>query len=220
MKTVVIVDDHRFLAETVALELARREIAIGVVVDAEDPHAIPAIIAADPDACLIDLDLGHQLAAGMRFLRESVSLGLPTAMFTGSTDVAQLGRCLEEGAVGVVCKGLPLATVAAGVRHLVNNEPVNTDRELLSWMRAAQEQRKIRTRQLAPFDALTARERVVLQHLIEGLRADDIAELDFVTVATVRSQIRAVLQKLCVTSQLAAVAAAHRARWSDQLVSA
>ena len=43
-----------------------------------------------------------------------------------------------------------------------------------------------------------------------GMTAEEIAEAHFVAVTTVRSQIRAVLDKLGVRSQLVAVAAAHR----------
>ena len=52
----------------------------------------------------------------------------------------------------------------------------------------------------------------MLVALTDGLTADEIAREHFVAVATVRSQIRAVLQKLGVRSQLAAVAIADAHR--------
>ncbi len=48
--------------------------------------------------------------------------------------------------------------------------------------------------------------------MMEGLNADEIAQSHFVAVTTVRSQIRSVLQKLGVRSQLAAVALADNHR--------
>jgi len=63
---------------------------------------------------------------------------------------------------------------------------------------------------------LTCRERAVLRHMVEGLSAEQIAAVDYVTVATVRSQIRSILSKLGVRSQLAAVAYAHRLMWTDE----
>ena len=66
------------------------------------------------------------------------------------------------------------------------------------------------------FVALTEREQVVLAELIEGHRAEDIAKAGFVSISTVRSQIKAILQKLGVSSQLAAVAMARRTGWSLQ----
>ena len=61
-----------------------------------------------------------------------------------------------------------------------------------------------------PFDLLTTREQVVLGHMQQGRSACEIAALDYVTIATVRSQIRQVLCKLGVSSQLAAVAMANK----------
>ena len=58
---------------------------------------------------------------------------------------------------------------------------------------------------------LTDRERVVLHHLMEGRSAEEIAPLDYVSVTTVRTQIRHILQKLGVHSQLAAVALGYQA---------
>lgn len=59
-------------------------------------------------------------------------------------------------------------------------------------------------------ESLTARERTVLHHMMEGRCAEEIAALDYVAVTTVRSQIRNVLWKLGVNSQLAAVAYVRR----------
>jgi DNA-binding NarL/FixJ family response regulator len=64
------------------------------------------------------------------------------------------------------------------------------------------------------FFTLTEREQNVLAELIEGHRAEDIAKAAFVSISTVRTQIKAILQKLGVSSQLAAVAMARRADWS------
>ena len=53
----------------------------------------------------------------------------------------------------------------------------------------------------------------MLAALVDGLSAEEIAETQYVALTTVRSQIRAVLQKLGVRSQLAAVAHANRVGW-------
>ena len=60
---------------------------------------------------------------------------------------------------------------------------------------------------------LTPREQTVLDCMMHGLSAVEIAEVQFVAVTTVRSQIRSILNKLNVRSQLAAVAVAHEADW-------
>jgi DNA-binding NarL/FixJ family response regulator len=50
---------------------------------------------------------------------------------------------------------------------------------------------------------------------MDGASAEEIAKSSFVSLATVRSQIRSILEKLGVHSQVAAVAMAHRAHWES-----
>ena len=66
------------------------------------------------------------------------------------------------------------------------------------------------------FAVLTEREKFVLAELMEGHGAEQIAKAAVVSISTVRSQIKAILQKLGVNSQLAAVAMARRAGWSPE----
>jgi DNA-binding CsgD family transcriptional regulator len=56
--------------------------------------------------------------------------------------------------------------------------------------------------------ALTPREREVLNGIIRGETAEEMAESFVISIGTVRTHIRAVLAKLGVSSQLAAVALA------------
>ena len=73
--------------------------------------------------------------------------------------------------------------------------------------------RELERERLRPLDRLTAREREVLSDLVCGLAANEIAERRFVSLTTVRTHIRAILRKLDVNSQLAAVALARRSDW-------
>jgi DNA-binding NarL/FixJ family response regulator len=67
---------------------------------------------------------------------------------------------------------------------------------------------------LALFSILTPREKTVLGELMEGRDAEAIARRSWVAVSIVRSQIKSILQKLGVNSQLAAAAFAREAGWS------
>jgi DNA-binding NarL/FixJ family response regulator len=53
----------------------------------------------------------------------------------------------------------------------------------------------------------------VLHALCDGFSAEAIAEQQFVSVGTVRTHIQAVLRKLGVSSQLAAVVLARKLSW-------
>ena len=124
-----------------------------------------------------------------------------------------LGSSLEEGAAGTLRKRQPMqdlldSIVLAAAGHTVQR-PQERD-ELIAEAHARQDERE---RLLAPFQDLSPREASVLDGLLDGLSAEQIAERDFVSLPTVRTQIQAVLRKLGVTSQLAAVAEARRAGW-------
>ena len=82
--------------------------------------------------------------------------------------------------------------------------------QLMAELRTA---RTARSKNLAPFTALTPRECVVLTAMTQGQRAEAIAAVAVVSEATVRSQIRGVLAKLGVNSQLEAVALAWAVGW-------
>ena len=62
-------------------------------------------------------------------------------------------------------------------------------------------------------DQLTVREREVLAHLMHGRTVREIASVGVVSEATVRTQVKAILAKLDVTSQIAAVGLAHQVGW-------
>jgi DNA-binding NarL/FixJ family response regulator len=66
------------------------------------------------------------------------------------------------------------------------------------------------------FDRLSARERQVLSALMRGETARDISRESFVSLPTVRSQIRSILIKLGVSSQLGAVVLAYRSGWNGE----
>jgi DNA-binding NarL/FixJ family response regulator len=66
------------------------------------------------------------------------------------------------------------------------------------------------------FERLSRRERQVLSALMRGETARDISRQSFVSLPTVRSQIRSILVKLGVSSQLGAVVLAYRSGWNGE----
>ena len=133
------------------------------------------------------------------------------SVLTGETSQPQWGECIEAGAARVLSKAVSFNELLERVTMLLDNvvERHNAEREeLLSLLRKHREEERQR---LAPFEQLTDREREVLLALSRGLPAEEIAASLFVSIATVRTHIRAILQKLGVKSQLAAVTLALRA---------
>jgi two-component system nitrate/nitrite response regulator NarL len=209
---VLIVDDHELLAESLRLALS----AEGY--DVEVPAVSPADVFAaaqrmPPDVVLLDLDLGEVGGDGSVLVEALAVGGARVVVMSGTSDRTRVAGCLEAGACGFVSKAAPLDELLDAVRGAGGGHDVMPESERLDLLADLRRARSERRRELAPFEELTGREQFVLSQVIDGRSAADIAAASYVSEATVRTQIRAVLNKLGVRSQLAAVAAARRARW-------
>lgn len=209
---VAVVDDHRFLAQSLAIALQ------GAGYDAVlvDPHDDVVLRVGQwaPRVVLLDLSL-EAARDGDELLPHLVAAGRTVIVLTAETDRARWGRCLLAGAAGVVSKSAPLEDVVAAVRAAADGRPVVSEPQRAEWLRAADRQRLEGETVLAPFRRLTPREQEVLTALVEGEPASAIAERTTVSEATVRSHIKSVLSKLGVGSQLQAVAQVRRAGWRE-----
>jgi DNA-binding NarL/FixJ family response regulator len=213
---VLIVDDHELLAETLRLALAAE--GYEVVVPPLSPADIFAVAQTTaPDVVLLDLDLGEAGGDGCVLVEALAVGGAQVVIVSGTTDRMRVAACLESGACGYVPKSAPLDDLLEAVRRAGSRQPVMSEAGRLDMIGELRRSRVERERQLAPFKDLTGRERFVLAQVIDGRSAADIATSAFVSEATIRSQIRSVLNKLGVRSQLAAVATARRAGWAPAL---
>ena len=111
-------------------------------------------------------------------------------------------------------KRLSFDELVERLRWIVAGDTAMAQNERDELLATLNEKRRDERERLEQFTRLTTREAEVLQRLMRGLTAEEIATETFVSIATVRSHIRAILQKLGVNSQLAAVAAATKAGWN------
>lgn len=131
-----------------------------------------------------------------------------------------LPRCVCIGTVRSLAQLITMArhgsTVidqASPFQVLVNavDEALRTPRDPPSRPRDVSIQLGQRHREHTALGRLTAPERATLHALMDGHTAAEIAQDTQRSLHTIRSHIKAVLAKLGVTSQLAAVSIAHRA---------
>jgi two-component system, NarL family, nitrate/nitrite response regulator NarL len=210
---VLIVEDHELFGQSVAFALQADGIEAQRVSHLDESSVLKAATDMQPDVVLLDLQIDDQGGTSLPWIEPLRELGACVVMVTGVSDRVRLAECLEAGALGVVSKAESfdhlLATIkeAAEMQSLISKSQRD---ELLAELRR---QRSEDEQRLAPFERLTAREQQVLAGLMDGKSAEHLAEDWVVSLATVRSQIRAVLMKLGVNSQLSAVALARRAGW-------
>lgn len=213
---ITIIDDHALFAESVSLTLEAEGYVVRRI-DLNDEHATLATVLATalrsaPRVVLLDLDLGR-VGDGMRLITPLAAAGIAVVVVTGSGESARRGECLRRGAKAVLVKTCPLHEVVATVRRARDGLPLMNAQERGSLIELAlhdrDEVRDIRTR----LDRLTRREMEVLGALMRGAPVREIARDSVVSEATVRTQVKSILAKMEMSSQLAAVGAAYKVGW-------
>ena len=209
----VLVDDHQLLAQSLAMALRFEGVACTVPELADREALVRSVLQDPPDLVLLDLDLGGAIGDGSSLVAPFVEAGCRVLVVSASTDEDQVCRALELGASGVVRKDVPFAKLLDAALAAARGEELMVPTERRRMLEDARARRTQRSAALAPFERLSAREAQVLRALANGQSVALIAVSCFVSEATVRSQVRAVLTKLGVGSQLEAVAMAHRHGW-------
>jgi DNA-binding NarL/FixJ family response regulator len=214
--TVLIVDDHEMVGTSLALGLcaeglgARRAAGVDVARVLAEASALPVGLA------LLDLDLGRdrtgQRLDGVDLVAPLSERGWRCIVLSGASDRSRIGAALAAGALAALPKRAPFPVLLAKIRAALAGHPVMTEearQQLIDSFHTREEERRAIAEKL---DRLTQREREVLAELARGNRAQAVADHYVVSLATVRTQIRAVLSKLEVGSQLEAVALYRRGR--------
>jgi DNA-binding NarL/FixJ family response regulator len=212
-RRLLIVEDHELLAGTLALALRQRGLDVQTAAGPTPEAVVERARALAPVLVLLDLDLGPPLGSGLDLVRPLSEAGGRVVMMTGVTDRARLAACVEAGATGVVAKTAAFEALIDAVRRAAEGETLLREDERQALLAELRARRRAEGERMAPFGALSPREQAVLAGLVAGDSAETIAARSYVSMATVRSQIRAILLKLGVRSQLAAVAMARDAGW-------
>ncbi|MBD0710751.1 MULTISPECIES: response regulator transcription factor [unclassified Streptomyces] len=229
---VLVVDDHRVFAESLAAALAaepdvdvsaagsgpaalrclERGAAEGrrfdvLLVDAElgagPPGSVPRVVPDDAEG-VVD---GISLVAGVR----AAHPGARMVVLAERDDPHRAALALQAGASGWVAKDCSLQRLLVVVRGVLRDETHLPPALLTGVLRELTEVRKHRTDSERLVESLTPREREVLCCMVAGLGRKAVAERLFLSPHTVRTHMQNVLGKLGVHSTLAAVALARRA---------
>jgi two-component system, NarL family, nitrate/nitrite response regulator NarL len=210
---VLIVEDHELLSQSLrfALQADGFDVHEATALDAE--AILKAAADTDPDVVLLDLDIGGSIGMSLSLIGPLQDGGAHVVMLTGITDRVRIAECIEAGAIGIISKSEPFERLVDAVTEAVELGTLLTPGQRDALMAELRQQRADERKRLEAFERLSQREAQVLGALMDGRSAEQIAADWVVSVATVRSQIRAVLMKLGVNSQLGAVALARKAGW-------
>jgi DNA-binding NarL/FixJ family response regulator len=216
---VLLVDDHSLFAQSVEIGLR----AAGIPARRVRPRSAADIIhecaGAAPATVLLDLRLGSGVDGvaidGLDLVQPLTAAGCQVVVVTGETGAGVWGTAIGRGAVTVLPKDSDLDDLIRDVTAVRDGRPVLHEGRRQDLLAAARRAHADEVARLAPFHRLSPREDEVLRCLAAGMPAAAIAATAHVSEATVRTQIRAVLTKLEVTSQLQAAALARLSGWLD-----
>jgi DNA-binding NarL/FixJ family response regulator len=201
---VILADDHpptragvRYTLEAAGME---------VVGEASDANgAVDLALREQPDVCLLDI---HMPGSGINAAR-AITKELPetrVVMLTVSRDDEDLFEALRAGASGYLLKDMDPDRVPHALEGVLAGEAALPRTLLLRVMDEFRDRGRRKLRLPGRKDAdLTDRELEVLHFLRDGLSTSEIATKMYVSPATVRSHVAAVLKKLRVTDREAAV---------------
>ncbi|MBZ9596262.1 MULTISPECIES: LuxR C-terminal-related transcriptional regulator [Streptomyces] len=231
---VLVVDDHRIFAESLAAALAA-EPDVDVSAAGSGPAALRCLERAVAegrrfDVLLVDADLGA-VAGAVPAQREpgagppqpasdGIALvaavrvahpGVRTVVLAERDDPRRAAHALQAGASGWVAKDCSLSRLLAVIRGVLREETHLPPALLTGVLRELTAARKHRTDSERLVESLTPREHEVLRCMVAGLGRKDVAARLFLSPHTVRTHMQNVLGKLGVHSTLAAVALARRA---------
>ncbi|MGW0749574.1 LuxR C-terminal-related transcriptional regulator [Streptomyces sp. NPDC002587] len=236
---VLVVDDHRIFAESLAAALAA-EPDVDVSAAGSGPAALRCLERATAegrrfDVVLVDADLGAvagTAAGAVPSQREpgsgsgpppapdGIALvagvrvshpGVRAVVLAERDDPRRAAHALQAGASGWVAKDCSLSRLLAVIRGVLREETHLPPALLTGVLRELTAARKHRTDSERLVESLTPREHEVLRCMVAGLGRKDVAARLFLSPHTVRTHMQNVLGKLGVHSTLAAVALARRA---------
>lgn len=213
---VALIERHELFADSLGVVLAMRRCELAKIpipdVLGRPDRLVTQVLAARPAVAVVSADVrAHRMV-----IEELSRAGTPVVVLTDAVVEAQWGEYLVLGGRVVISKSEPLARIVSVIRLLGAGErvldPAERERLIqLHRLRSSQRQHAV-----ARLNRLTPHEVSVLRHLMAGRTVREIAAIRQVSEATVRTQVKSVLGKLEVGSQLSAVALAHSAGWHTQ----
>jgi DNA-binding NarL/FixJ family response regulator len=194
---VLVVDDHELLRQGVVSTLESESDFEVVGQAASSDEALGAARQLRPDLVLLDLYMpGRDGLSVLPLLREE----LPDSrivMLTVSEDPDAVTQALRGGATGYLVKGIRAEAFLEALRAVIAGESYVSPAvagHILRSLHGGQSEN-------ADLDALTGREREVLQLIARGFTNRDIADALVISERTVKHHVTAILSKMNVRNR-------------------
>ena len=199
MIRVLIADDHGVVRDGLGRLIAAEEDLELAGVAADGAEAVARTGELDPDVVLMDLDMPN--VDGIEATRRIAERhqGVAVLVLTSFSDTTRIVRAMDAGAVGYLLKDAAADDVTAGIRSAARGESPLDPRVA----------RTLLTRR-DPLSVFSAREREVLELLVEGLPNKLIARRLEISEKTVKTHLTSIFRAIGVTDRTQAALWAQR----------
>jgi DNA-binding NarL/FixJ family response regulator len=214
---VLLVDDHRLLADVLAIRLAElHDVTVDVAQDI--PGAMMVIRGRRPDVILLDYHLGDQ--DGRALMREAAEMGAlpPVLMLSAGARPDEVVDALAAGAGGWIEKGSDTVELVRALKAVQQGRAVLPATLLAPVLSELLRQARRVVTPVDFLDELSPRQLDVLRALMAGMDRREIAEKLVISPNTVRTHVQTLLKVAEVHSTLELVALVRRVgghEWSE-----
>ena len=201
--SILIADDHVILRMGL-VTLFENTPGFAIAGEADDgEQAVKETLRLRPDIVIMDLSM--PIKSGIEATREIMSAAPETKILVLTTFATSdsISEVLAAGARGVVLKNIPREQLLSSIRRVAAGEQVLSEdvKALLS--------------EDPPIEALSPRQREMLNMLVRGISNREMATILGISVTVVKEHITALYGKLGAANRTEAVAVAARKRLLD-----
>lgn len=199
--TVVLIEDNRLVREGITSVLHRFDDIRVVPVEPDDPGAVPDEMR--PDVVLLDVGLQSEnsLEVARRVIEGFPDAGVIVMDLLAAAD--DLVDYISLGVSGFIMKDAPLDEVVRTIRAVASGKDVLPDAMTATlFSEIAREATTSRGDGLLESVRLTPREGEVIERIAEGMSNKAIARDLHVSIHTVKSHLRNIMDKLNLHSRL------------------
>lgn len=194
---VLIVDDHRLFRQGMISLMKTRPDLVRVIGEASSgAEAVEMTRMLRPDVVLMDIYMPD--GTGLEALRAIMETepDVAVVMLTASELDEHLYEAVQLGAAGYLLKNLDADELFDLISGVVNGEAAMTRAMAARLLKGV-----AHSRESTPLESLTEREIEVLQLVAQGTSNSAIAEELYITVNTVKTHLKNILEKLQVENR-------------------
>ena len=188
---VLLVDDHAMFREGLARMLATEQ-DLEVVGEVSSAAEALSHLNAQTDVVLLDVDLGPERALEFVERAKAAAFQGRILIVTAGISGREAVQLVQAGVAGILHKNHPTKVLCGAIRKVMAGEACIEDEYLTALFQS------VDRAGAGLHPKFTERDRVVLQHVLQGLTNREIGEQLGVSEAAVKASLRQLFEKLGV----------------------